>query len=121
MNILPVIIKSNNKRLLRMVDISDINTRSIDTPSFVESCNNTEFYLVFPGSSEQQSDFSLHGLSISIGDTSGRIYHISGLTSILQEQIIESITNSVGEGKSLRYKTNIKYSLHLINALYVKA
>ena len=119
---LPVIIKTNSGRLLRLVDVSSINTRSIDTPSFVETdIKNSEVLLVLPGSSEPMSKYSIQGLTIEVGNTSGRIYHIVGLQSRLSDQDIDTITNSLGSGKSLRFKTNIKSSLQLLNVIHIGA
>lgn len=122
MNMLPVIIKTNRGRLLKLVDVSSINTRSIDTPSFVEiNIKTSEVLLVFPGSSEPMSKYNIQGLTIEVGNTSGRIYRIVGLQSRLSDQDIDTITNSLGSGKSLRFKTNIKSSLQLLNVIHIGA
>lgn len=118
MSVIPVIIKANNRLRLRMVDISTVRVRSIDTPAIVEVYDKSRFILVYPGTSEAQQEFSYDGLTICVGSISGRIYSIVGLNEALNESIINNIYNSIGEGKKIRYQKNIKYSLCLIDAIY---
>ena len=121
MNIPVIIMTATNHLRLRLVDISNIHIRSVDTPAFVEVHNNkSDIVLVFPGDSESSQTIHYDDMTISIGNTSGRIYRISGLTAQLDKQTIDDIMSSIGIGKNVRYIANIKYSLNLINTLYNK-
>lgn len=117
MELLPIVYKTDSNSRIRLIEITPIKVRPVDSPAFVESRNKGSILsFIYPGSQEETLHFNISGLSVTIGKISGRFYQLSGLCSPINDNLKnEIIERTTSVNTSLRFTSNIVIFISLVN------